>query len=132
MGTLRGFPNPPALWLRQAKPAYAYAVMGTLRGFPNPRHPPPTLPPPRYARPRTLWLRRAKPAYYAVDYGLTVPALDVLHKGGQAGCRGQVVRQGSAKPLFPGSNPGGTSTLASPRSGSRRAQTVTAITPNPT
>ena len=34
MGTLEGFPNPPALWLRQAKPAFAYAiVMGTLEGF---------------------------------------------------------------------------------------------------
>jgi hypothetical protein len=26
MGTLGGFPNPPALWLRRAKPAYANAV----------------------------------------------------------------------------------------------------------
>jgi hypothetical protein len=25
METLEGFPNLPALWLRQAKPAYAYA-----------------------------------------------------------------------------------------------------------
>ena len=25
MGTLKGFPNPPALWLRRAKPASAYA-----------------------------------------------------------------------------------------------------------
>jgi hypothetical protein len=25
MGTLGGFPNPPALWLRWAKPTYAYA-----------------------------------------------------------------------------------------------------------
>jgi hypothetical protein len=25
MGTLKGFPNPPALWLRRAKPAYANA-----------------------------------------------------------------------------------------------------------
>jgi hypothetical protein len=25
MGTLKGFPNPPALWLRWAKPSYAYA-----------------------------------------------------------------------------------------------------------
>ena len=33
MGTLKGFPNPPALWLRRAKPAFAYAVMGTLKGF---------------------------------------------------------------------------------------------------
>jgi hypothetical protein len=53
MGTLRGFPNPPALWLRQAKPGYAYASHGTLRGFPNPP---------------ALWLRRAKPGYaYAGD-----------------------------------------------------------------
>jgi hypothetical protein len=52
MGTLRGFPNPPALWLRRAKPAFAYAIMGTLRGFPNPP---------------ALWLRRAKPAFaYAI------------------------------------------------------------------
>jgi hypothetical protein len=49
MGTPRGFPNPPALWLRRAKPAYANATkMGTPRGFPNPP---------------ALWLRRAKPAY---------------------------------------------------------------------
>ncbi len=34
MGTLGGFPYPPALWLRRAKPTYAYAiVMGTLSGF---------------------------------------------------------------------------------------------------
>jgi hypothetical protein len=25
MGTLGGFPNPPALWLRRAKPGSAYA-----------------------------------------------------------------------------------------------------------
>ena len=37
MGTLGGFPNPPALWLRRAKPAFAYAIMGTLKGSPNPR-----------------------------------------------------------------------------------------------
>ncbi len=56
MGTLKGFPNPPALWLRRAKPAYAYAgTMGTLKGFPNPP---------------ALWLRRAKPAYaYAGTMG---------------------------------------------------------------
>ena len=36
MGTLRGFPFPPALWLRRAKPACANAIMGTLRGFPFP------------------------------------------------------------------------------------------------
>jgi hypothetical protein len=29
MGTLRGFPCPPALWLWRAKPAFAYAIMGT-------------------------------------------------------------------------------------------------------
>ena len=52
MGNMRGFPNPPALWLRRAKPAFAYAIMGTLRGFPNPP---------------ALWLRRAKPAFaYAI------------------------------------------------------------------
>jgi hypothetical protein len=28
MGTLKGFPTPPALWLRQAKPASAYAIFG--------------------------------------------------------------------------------------------------------
>jgi hypothetical protein len=28
MGTLRGFPSPPALWLRRAKPGYANAVDG--------------------------------------------------------------------------------------------------------
>jgi hypothetical protein len=49
MGTLRRFPNPPALWLRQAKPAFANAIiMGTLRRFPNPP---------------ALWLRQAKPAF---------------------------------------------------------------------
>jgi len=26
MGTLKGFPNPPALWLRRAKPGSAYAM----------------------------------------------------------------------------------------------------------
>jgi len=36
MGTLKGFPTPPALWLRRAKPAFADAIMGTLKGFPNP------------------------------------------------------------------------------------------------
>ena len=36
MGTLGGFPNPPALWLRRAKPAFAYAIIGTLKRFPNP------------------------------------------------------------------------------------------------
>jgi hypothetical protein len=53
MGTLGGFPNPPALWLRRAKLGYAYATfMGTLGGFPNPP---------------ALWLRRAKPdSAYAI------------------------------------------------------------------
>ena len=47
MGTLKGFPNPPALWLRGAKPRSANAIMmGTLKGFPNPP---------------ALWLRGAKP-----------------------------------------------------------------------
>ncbi len=81
MGTLRGFPCPPAHWLRRAKPASANATMGTLRGLashsapashppapalraasPCPRHPPPAPAPPRCARPRAHWLRRAKPA----------------------------------------------------------------------
>jgi hypothetical protein len=48
MGTLGGFPNPPALWLRRAKPAFANAIMGTLGGFPNPP---------------ALWLWRAEPAF---------------------------------------------------------------------
>ena len=50
MGTLGGFPNPPALWLRRAKPGFANAIMGmgTLGGFPNPP---------------ALWLRRAKPGF---------------------------------------------------------------------
>jgi hypothetical protein len=52
MGTLGGFPNPPALWLRRAKPASAYAVMAT-RGS-NPATLPPTLPPPRFARPPAM------------------------------------------------------------------------------
>ena len=34
MGTLKGFPYPPALWLRWAKPSSAYAfVMGSLEGW---------------------------------------------------------------------------------------------------
>jgi hypothetical protein len=31
METLRGFPNLPALWLRQAKPAYANAALWLRR-----------------------------------------------------------------------------------------------------
>jgi hypothetical protein len=33
MGALKGFPNPPALWLRRVKPVSAHAIMGTLKGF---------------------------------------------------------------------------------------------------
>jgi hypothetical protein len=68
METLRGFPNLPALWLRRAKLAFAYAfLMGTFKGLPNPRPLPATLPTARFARPRALWLRRAKLAFaYAV------------------------------------------------------------------
>jgi hypothetical protein len=33
MGTLKGFPCPPALWLQRAKPASAYANIGTGKGF---------------------------------------------------------------------------------------------------
>ena len=40
MGTLKGFPTPPAIWLRRAKPAFAYAIMGTLAGFPFPPYAP--------------------------------------------------------------------------------------------
>jgi hypothetical protein len=56
MGTLGGFPYPPALWLRRAKPGFAYAIiMGTLGGFPYPP---------------ALWLRRAKPGFaYAIIMG---------------------------------------------------------------
>jgi hypothetical protein len=39
--TLGGFPNPPALWLRRAKPAFAYAIVGTLGGVASPFGPPP-------------------------------------------------------------------------------------------
>jgi hypothetical protein len=46
MGTLKGFPNPPALWLRRAKPAFAYAIMGTLKGFAPPFGPPRPTPAP--------------------------------------------------------------------------------------
>ena len=85
MGTLRGFPNPPALWLRRAKPAFAYAIMGTLRGFATPFGPPPatssplaspfgdfgtcTFPttPARYARALALGL--AKPSHALAPAG---------------------------------------------------------------
>ena len=67
MGTLEGFPNPPALWLRRAKPAFAYAMMGTLEGLaahsaPATHSATPAL---RAASPNppALWLRQAKPGY---------------------------------------------------------------------
>jgi hypothetical protein len=53
MGT-QGFANPRALWLRPAKPAFAYAMMGT-QGFANPR---------------ALWLRPAKPAFAYAMMGI--------------------------------------------------------------
>ena len=44
MGTLEGFPYPPAVRLRRAKPGYAYATnMGTLEGFPRALPYPPAL-----------------------------------------------------------------------------------------
>ena len=46
MGTLKGFPCPPALWLRRAKPAFAHAIVGTLKGFAPPFGPPPATPTP--------------------------------------------------------------------------------------
>src|SRR5664279_5910371 len=79
MGTLvGGFPNPPALWLRRAKLAFANAVLnGNPRwGLPKPSR---ALAPPSKARlrqrglewepslgfpnPPALWLRRAKLAF---------------------------------------------------------------------
>src|SRR6185503_18663907 len=37
MGTLRGFPNPPATGPAGRSPSGSHAmIMGTLRGFPNP------------------------------------------------------------------------------------------------
>ena len=35
MGTLEGFPNPPALWLRRAKPGSANAIFDFLKGNPE-------------------------------------------------------------------------------------------------
>ena len=92
METLRGFPFLPALWLRRAKPGFVNASdMETLRGLalhsapatrpatpslrsasPFPRHLPPSLPPPRCARPRALWLRRAKPGFANASKGWRV------------------------------------------------------------
>jgi hypothetical protein len=37
-GNPQRVPRPPALWLRRAKPACAYAIMGTLKGFPDLPH----------------------------------------------------------------------------------------------
>ena len=34
METLEGFPNPPALWLRRAKPGSANAIFDFLKGNP--------------------------------------------------------------------------------------------------
>ncbi|HEX7508426.1 MAG TPA: hypothetical protein VF550_16745, partial [Polyangia bacterium] len=66
-------PNPPALWLRRAKPDSAYAimgtlVMGTLGGFRRGHSAPasrPASPALRAASPNppALWLHRAKPGY---------------------------------------------------------------------
>jgi hypothetical protein len=79
MGTLGGFPNPPALWLRRAKLGSAYAIRWepwagsqTLprSGSAELSSAPPTRSdgnPGRVPKP-ALWLRRAKPdSAYAVD-----------------------------------------------------------------
>ena len=65
MGTLKGFPDAPALWLRRAKPAYAYAIMGTLKEFALPFGSPH---PARFARPRQT-LRR----WYAASEARRLP-----------------------------------------------------------
>jgi len=72
MGTLEGFPNPPALWLRRAKPASAYAgpTWELSKGSQTLGPSPPNLPTARFARPRALWLRRAKPASAYAGLGL--------------------------------------------------------------
>ena len=72
METLGGFPNLPALWLRRAKPGYAYAVlragivMETLGGLALHSAPAtrPAAPALRAASPNlpAFWLSRAKPA----------------------------------------------------------------------
>ena len=49
MGTLKGFPTPPAPWLRRAKPALAYAIHGNPQRVPNPSR---ALAPAGKARPR--------------------------------------------------------------------------------
>jgi hypothetical protein len=68
MGTLEGFPNPPALWLCRAKPGSAYAIeSGTLGGFPNPP---------------ALWLCRAKP-------GSAYAPLPAQHGSGWDGVAGE-------------------------------------------
>ena len=46
MGTLGGFPYPPALSLWRAKPAFAHAIRATLTGFASPFGPPPATPTP--------------------------------------------------------------------------------------
>ena len=65
MGTLGGFPNPPALWLRRAKPGFAYATMGTLGGLAVHSAPAthPASPALRAASPNppALWLQAGRP-----------------------------------------------------------------------
>ena len=74
MGTLRGFPTPPALRLRRAKPALAYAIMGTLEGFASPFGPP-RPPLPRSLRsaspnpPAMVRRRQGRRAPHATDMG---------------------------------------------------------------
>ena len=52
---------------------------------------------------------RRIPSHDRNDLSLTGLAAYGKHRRHANRCRGQVVRRGSAKPLFPGSNPGGTS-----------------------
>ena len=64
MGTLKGFPYPPALWLWRAKSAFAAAIMGTLKGFAPPFGSPPATPTPLaslgLAKPSRAGARRAE------------------------------------------------------------------------
>jgi hypothetical protein len=75
MGTLKGFPCPPALWLQRAKPAFAYAIMGTLKGFAPPfgPRPPPPPPPPQAPPPPAFGPPPATPTPLA-SLGLAVPS----------------------------------------------------------
>jgi len=85
MGTLGGFPNPPALWLRRAKPDSAYAINGNP--LPDAHRPlaalglakpsaPARRPPLRSLRSvPALWLRQAKPdSAYAINGNPLPPA----------------------------------------------------------